>query len=158
MIDGYTPPMALLEAQMIIDRPVDEVFAFVADQTNAPTWQRTLIGVQKLTEGPVGLGTKHSVERRVMGRTTSLANVYTEYVRNEIVGFDVTGPAYGHAVYLTKAVPDGTELISRMELNGRGPFKLLMPFIARSIRREMRDNYVTLKAMLEAKSDTSAPG
>jgi uncharacterized membrane protein len=36
-----------------IARPVREVFAFVADQTNAPQWQTDLHEVRRLTDGPM---------------------------------------------------------------------------------------------------------
>ena len=43
---------------MEISQPVAEVFAFVADQTNAPQWQNGLHEVRRLTEGPIGVGSQ----------------------------------------------------------------------------------------------------
>ncbi|MBA2513779.1 MAG: SRPBCC family protein [Solirubrobacterales bacterium] len=58
-----------LETTVEISRPVTEVFAFVADQTNAPRWQGGLHEVRRLTEGPLGVGTEHEFIRRFAGRT-----------------------------------------------------------------------------------------
>jgi len=52
-----------IETAVEIDRPVEEVFAFVADQTNAPQWQADLHGVRRLTDGPIGVGTEHEFVR-----------------------------------------------------------------------------------------------
>jgi len=41
-----------LELTVEISRPVAAVFAFVADQTNAPRWQDGLAEVRRLTEAP----------------------------------------------------------------------------------------------------------
>jgi uncharacterized protein YndB with AHSA1/START domain len=41
----------------VIDRPVEEVFAYVADVTNGPAWHTDILEARKTTEGPVGMGT-----------------------------------------------------------------------------------------------------
>jgi uncharacterized protein YndB with AHSA1/START domain len=38
--------------QATIDRPVEEVFAFVSDPTNDPQWHETVLEVTPISEGP----------------------------------------------------------------------------------------------------------
>lgn len=40
-----------------IDRPVEEVFDFVADQTNEPLYDPQMISSTRTTDGPLGVGT-----------------------------------------------------------------------------------------------------
>ncbi len=40
-----------VQTSVEIDRPVEEVFAFVADQTNATRWQTGLHEVRRLSDG-----------------------------------------------------------------------------------------------------------
>lgn len=42
---------------VVIDRPIDEVFAYVADGTNDPTFSPRVQEIRKTTDGPVGVGT-----------------------------------------------------------------------------------------------------
>ena len=42
---------------VVIDRPIDEVFAFVADGTNDPKFSPRVQEIRKVTDGPVGVGT-----------------------------------------------------------------------------------------------------
>lgn len=49
---------------MEISRPVAEVLAFEADQTDAPQRQKGLHEVRRLTEGPIGAGTEQEFIRR----------------------------------------------------------------------------------------------
>jgi uncharacterized protein YndB with AHSA1/START domain len=42
---------------ILIDRPVDDVFAYVADVTNDPAWHTDILEARKTTEDPVGMGT-----------------------------------------------------------------------------------------------------
>ena len=37
------------ERTVVIDRPIEEVFAYVTDQTNTPNWQASLVDVQHNT-------------------------------------------------------------------------------------------------------------
>lgn len=61
-----------VEDSIVINRPIGEVFAFVADQTNAPRWQNGLEQVRRTTDGPPGVGTKHVVVRKFLGRRLEL--------------------------------------------------------------------------------------
>ena len=58
--------MIHLEKSTIVRRPSDEVFAFVADQTNAPRWQSGIVEVRRLTDGPPGVGSRHTFTRTLM--------------------------------------------------------------------------------------------
>jgi len=62
-----------------IARPVREVFAFVADQTNAPQWQTDLHEVRRLTDGPIGVGSEHEFVRTFAGRRFASRNRFVAF-------------------------------------------------------------------------------
>jgi hypothetical protein len=43
-------------ASAVIDRPIEEVFAFLADGTNDPKFSPRVLEITK-TDGPIGVGT-----------------------------------------------------------------------------------------------------
>jgi hypothetical protein len=47
-----------IEREIVINRPVDEVFDFVADARNEPRRNPRMLRAEKLSAGPVGLGTR----------------------------------------------------------------------------------------------------
>ena len=148
--------MIKAEQTIVIDRPVDEVFAFVTDQTNTPRWQAGLVELERTTEGPIGVGTKHKGARNFMGRRMELANEYTVYEPGKLVTFRTTsGPALV-ASYLFESVPGGTRLTSRVEMQGAGLYGLLEPVICAGLRREMKAALPALKALLESPSAAAA--
>jgi uncharacterized protein YndB with AHSA1/START domain len=146
--------MVTLEASVFIDQPVAAVFAFVGDQHNAPRWQKGLLEVRKTTEGPLGVGTRHDFSRRVMGLMMTAGNEYTAYEPNRRIAFKTTsGPMQLQACYTTEASGNGTQLTCTIEIEkGSGLFRLMLPLIVRSIRKDMRENFVTLKGLLEQKT------
>ena len=83
----------VIEVSALIDRSVDDVFAFVADQGNAVRWQSGLVEVRRITDGPIGVGTRHAFVRKLLGRKLEAHNEYVAYEPPRTVTFEtVTGP------------------------------------------------------------------
>ena len=135
---------------MEISRPVAEVFAFVADQTNAPQWQGGLHAVSRLTDGPVGVGTEHEFVRRFAGRKLATRNRFVSFEKGRYVAFEIpAGWLTGQASYMTEPIPNGTLLTSRMQLQPRGAAALLAPMLGRLLARDSRRDEARLKRLLE---------
>ena len=79
--------MIKVEKSTVVHRPSDEVFAFVADQTNAAQWQSGIVEVRRLTDGPPGVGTRHTFTRTLMGRRMTGENEYVAFEPGKQVAF-----------------------------------------------------------------------
>jgi uncharacterized protein YndB with AHSA1/START domain len=142
--------MIKAEKSMVIKRPIEEVFAYVGDQTNTPRWQSGLVEVRRLTDGPPRVGTQHAFVRRFMGRKMEAKNEYIAYEPHRLITFrTITGPVALEASYLFEAVAGGTKLTSRIEMDASGLVRLAEPLIARSLKREMDAGFATLRGLLE---------
>jgi uncharacterized protein YndB with AHSA1/START domain len=142
--------MIKVDESIIIQRPVEEVFAFVADQRNAPEWQSGLLEVRRTDEGPLGVGATHAVVRKFMGRRMEVNNEYVAYELNAQVTFKSTaGPMPFEFSYLTESTPTGTRLTGNMQVKAAGFMGLAEPLIGASMKREMRAAFGELKDLLE---------
>ena len=47
-----------VEGEMIIMRPVEEVFDFVADEPNEPAYNRRMVRTEKISPGAIGAGAR----------------------------------------------------------------------------------------------------
>jgi uncharacterized membrane protein len=56
--------MLEFENTIRIDRPLDEVFAFLSDFENIPKWNYYVLEVRQLSEGPTGIGTTYHQVRK----------------------------------------------------------------------------------------------
>jgi uncharacterized membrane protein len=147
--------MITVEKSIVIDRPAAEVFAYVSDHTNAPRWQRGLLEVRRATDGPIGVGTRHTLVRSFMGRRMEASNEFTQYEPNKLVAFNVTSDsvaAMGWYV-VEPAGSNRVRLTSRIEMRPSGLTRLAEPLIAASLRREVEANLTDLKVLLEAKAE-----
>jgi uncharacterized membrane protein len=148
--------MITVEKTGVVDRPIEEVFAYIGDQQNAPRWQAGLVEVKRVTEGPPGIGTKHTLVRNFMGRRLEASNEYVAFEPNKLITFKSTsGPVAFEASYLFQSVAGGTEVTSRIEMDAKGLLSLAEPLIARGLRREMDTAFVTLKGLFETSAMAS---
>jgi uncharacterized protein YndB with AHSA1/START domain len=146
--------MIRAEQTSTIDRPIDEVFRYVGDQTNTPNWQAGLLEVRRTSDGPLGVGTTHTLVRRFMRRTMEADNVYVAYEPNKLISFKTTsGPVRLEASYLFEPSVGGTRLTSRIEMDASGFVSLAEPLIAAGLKREMKTAFRVLKDLLESGGD-----
>ena len=130
-------------------RLVNVVFAYVSDLRHSAQWQEGLLEVKKLTEGPLGVGTRFAFVRTLLGRRLEASNEFVEYEPDAVVTFRIGGPMPGEASYLFESTTEGTRLTSRISMQPRGLTRLAEPLIAASLRRQMKANLPVLKDLLE---------
>jgi uncharacterized membrane protein len=60
--------MAKVEASVVVNRPVEEVFTFMRDIKNWLKWQSGMLEAEQSSEGPVGVGTTYQGVNQFLGR------------------------------------------------------------------------------------------
>jgi Polyketide cyclase / dehydrase and lipid transport len=73
--------MTFIEGEIIIARPAAAVFDFAADQRNEPRYNPRMVRAEKVTAGPVGLGTVFRSAVRATGQPTEMRSELTGYRR-----------------------------------------------------------------------------
>jgi uncharacterized membrane protein len=145
--------MTTIERSIVIDRPVEEVWEFVHDTADNILWQTTLAESEKLTEGPMGVGTRVREVRHFLGlriESTWEMTEYEPYRTSAIRG--VSGPIPLSGRYRVEGFEGGTRFTVTGELDAHGFFKLAEPVFARIAGRELEANLGHLKDLLEAPS------
>jgi uncharacterized protein YndB with AHSA1/START domain len=89
--------MAKIEGETTIGRPVDVVFDFVADQTNEPQYNPTMVRAEKDTAGPIGKGTRFRSAVRSANGTAGMLIEITAYDRPRLIAS--TTPMDGHRLH-----------------------------------------------------------
>lgn len=75
-------PVRLVE-QRWVQRPQDEAFAYTADFSNIQDWDPGVVASRKVTEGPVGLGTRFELDVKFGTGTTPMTYEITEFEPSE---------------------------------------------------------------------------
>jgi uncharacterized protein YndB with AHSA1/START domain len=141
------------EATTVIDRPIEEVFAFLADGENDPKFRSMVLEVAKTTDGPPGVGTVYVSTAKVAGIKTKREFKLTEFepprrIRwTELSKSLLTGPEGG---YDLAPEDGGTRVTIYNVLEGHGVGNLIAPLALRVARRGGDDFGKAIKAAVEA--------
>lgn len=142
--------MVKIEGSTVIARSVEDVFDFVADQRNEPTYNPRMIRVQKLTPGPIAQGTRWSATVKSGKRAIDVEITVTDFSRPARLGSTTTmSTAEIRGAVAFAPHPAGTRMHWVWELRPKGPLKLLAPIIARLGRRREAQIWAGLKQSLE---------
>jgi len=141
------------ENSIIIDRPIEEVFAFVGDLRNGLQWQSDLLDVRRTTEGPLGIGTQYTSVRKLMGRKMKDSVEFVAYEPNTRLTFRSTSASMPmETSHGFESTAQGTRLTTRIEMQPGGFMGLAEPLIAANLRRWMDTHFGNLKVLLESRA------
>jgi uncharacterized protein YndB with AHSA1/START domain len=136
-----------------IQRPIEDVFAFVTDARNNPQWQADsgLQRIEQVPESPVGVGTRITEVWKFMGiESTSMSEV-TEYEPNKRFARRTlnNGGPIKEGVMTFEPVSGGTRVTSVMQVQAGGLFTFAEPLLATNLKRGFEATLATLKTLLE---------
>ena len=146
--------MIRIELSEVINRPVEDVFAFVADMEKRPQWMSSVTEAHWTSEGPRGVGSTFRTAWRFMGRRTEDECVFTEYEPNRKYSYrSHGGPGYSLEVQVIfEPVEGGTRYSVAFQAEVTGLFKIAAPILARMFRRTVKADVANLKDLLEAQT------
>ncbi len=138
--------MVQIEGDIVIGRPVEEVFDFVADEQNEPRYNPRLLYARQATPGAIGVGTRFDAATMMMGRAVPMTIKITGFDRPQrlasstrLASMDVDG------TLTFEPAPFGTRLQGWWRLRPQGLLKLVTPFVAKMGQRQELAIWSSLK-------------
>lgn len=137
------------DVSLHLNRPVDQVFTFVADPAMLPMWQSDLIESEQLTEGPMRVGTRFREVRRLGRRPTEYQAEVTGFEPNKRFSLRVINGLRVTLSYSFEPEEGGTRLRYQFVMRPSGMMRALAPLITRSLRKQSSSDFKKLKDILE---------
>jgi Polyketide cyclase / dehydrase and lipid transport len=138
----------------VIDRPINDVFAFLADGTNDPKFSPRVQEIRKTTDGPIGVGTVFESKVKDAGMTTSRQFELTTFEAPTKIRWTersknmVTVPDGGYDLEMVGE--DQTKVTIHNTFEGHGFGKLIVGFAARAAVKDAPEFAQRIKAAVEA--------
>lgn len=142
--------MVHAEHHVVVNRPLEVVYGFLADGLNNPKWRAGIVDIS-LRQGPAGA--VGAIYRQVLkgpgGRPIDGDYRITKAEPNKELRFVVVaGPARPEGRYTLEPVTATTKVTFVLDYQPRGLQRLLVPLIAKTMRAEVA-NLAALKHVLE---------
>lgn len=143
--------METFESTVTVRRPVEVVFAFLADFENVPMWNVAIERTTKVTSGPLGVGTRYRQIRTTPRRRQEAFEVTVFDPPRRVAIEGEIGPFRARLGYLLEPVGEETRLTNTAELEPSSvPSRLLAPLAASRIKAAVATNLNQLKLVLES--------
>ncbi len=143
--------MISYEGEAIIERPVGQVFAYAAAWENLPEWS-DVSDISKLTDDPVGLGTRLRI---TMGKGPMRATVdydTTEWEPDRTWSYSTVPPAWilWDATYSVEPIsPTSTRITTHGQIKLTGWRRILEPMVRGEVSKGEQLELDKLKTILE---------
>jgi uncharacterized membrane protein len=142
-----------VSTNILIKRPVSDVYSFASEPDNAPKWYKNIASVEWVTDRPLQLGSRVAFVAHFLGRTLK----YTYEVDILEPGATMVmktseGPFPMETSYTWRAGDsDTTEMELRNRGEPRGFSRWVAPLMSGAMRRANIKDLQLLKALLEAR-------
>jgi hypothetical protein len=144
--------MIEVEASVVIDCPVEAVFAFFSDHRNDIRWQEGLLRIRVTPEGSTGIDTKVTAVRKLLNRRADSTIEICEFVPNRREAFrTVAGSPDVSGWLVCQADGRSTTVTQRLEMQADGFFSLPDSVVASTLRRNLAAGLAEAKDLLEAR-------
>ena len=133
-----------------IRRPVEAVFAFVADGEKGPQWRPGVVDIKRVSGDGVGAKYTQGV-KGPMGRRIAADYEITVYESNRRLDFQtITGPARPHGRFDFESSDGGTRLTFSLDVRLTGLRRLLMDSVVQKTMDAEVKHLDNLKRVLES--------
>jgi uncharacterized protein YndB with AHSA1/START domain len=144
--------MAKVEASIVINRPLAEVFQYMSINENALQWQPGLLET-RLTNDVTGPGRAWIDVVQFLGRRMEVPFQLTGWQINQKIAFQSTGgPIPMQGSYSFAPNGEGVQVTFLLTGDPGGFFKLAEPVLMRLLQRQWDTNLANLKDVLEAQA------
>jgi carbon monoxide dehydrogenase subunit G len=141
--------MIRVEKEVLVDRPAEEVFDFLADVRNEERWNPNVIAIEIESEsdGPLSVG---GIFEGVYRRGGRMRFELVEAVRPSRLVFRGGGRQMALVATLEmERVGSATCVLMKAEMEPRGPLKLLAPLMRKPIERQYKQVSESFRQVVE---------
>lgn len=139
-----------VENSVWINRPVEEVFAYMTDPSNMPSFVPGITEAEKVTQGPNGVGTQIACKFSMLGGSMDILAEWTRFENNTCYASQNLKGGDTKALTTFQEENGGTRIDRVMDVGVEGFLATLAkPLIRRTAVRNADTEFAQLKDLLE---------
>jgi hypothetical protein len=145
--------MIKVRHEITINKPIEEVFNFLANPENNPKWDSSYLLAKITSQGPIGVGTTGKSIGLFLGRTYETTIELAEFSPPYNVAHRAyIGPARMETRNGFRKLGDRTFVMHDRRIRLKGIKRLLEPFIGKQIKRKVIADFEKLQLYFRLKA------
>lgn len=146
---GRTIALTRVEHTVVIERSVDEVFAFVSDPRRDTEWEAALLSGETLG-GPRAVDSREAQIRKLLGPQFESTAQITDLEPGRRIGVrGSSGPLPFEGSWSFEAAGRATRVVFSADVRASGVARVAEPVFVSMLERDARANLENLKKVLE---------
>jgi len=142
------------EESIFVERPIEEVFAYLTDLERVPEWQTNVLFLQLQSPGRLRAGARLVELRKFLGRQVESIVEVTAYEPPHRYTIKVqSGPIPFEISNVLSESGGGTRIDALVEGEPGRFFALVEWRVVKAVERELWNSLATLKDILESRAD-----
>jgi hypothetical protein len=142
--------MAVIRNSTVIRCTPEEAFDYISDMRNELEWNPDAQSMEKITDGPVRLGTRYRAKWRSGGPSVVVEVI--QHNRPRIFAGHNSGLIEVTLTARLEPVTEGTRLTAEFEATPHGWFRLVYPAFLLRIRKQEANNMTYIRNALERRA------
>ncbi len=144
--------MIRMRKSITIDRPVSEVFAYMAQFENDMEWRNELLEIQRTSGEPPGEGATYRQRVQYEGLEGDVVLEVTAYQPNRLIAYREAGDLHAEGEYRFSPEDGRTRVVVTEEIELEGPLAPAAEKDGETVRRQGELDLDHLKDILEHRS------
>jgi len=144
--------VAVIENSVDIDRAPETVFDYLVDMRNELKYNPDVESMEKITEGPIGVGTKFRAKWKQSGVIIAEC---IQFDRPRSWTYRNGGPVSVDLHISVSPRGEGSTLVSKFEARPHGWFRMVFPVFLLIMRRAEKKTVLFAKRAVEAQPDVA---
>ena len=144
-----------VKQSIVINRPIEEVFQYIADFENYPKWQHSIVDCKKASEGAIGVGAVYKTMMVYMGKEYIAPLEITEHEINRRITFSVSQFGFFkwfRGIFSFDEVNGATRVNITAETDVERPYKPMLLIMRLYGKRLWSKHFAELKRILETEA------
>jgi carbon monoxide dehydrogenase subunit G len=141
-----------VERSIVVERPVERVFAFITDMHKVKLWL-PVNNIRQISSGPMGVGSTFAQEAQFLGQRFQATSEVTRYESPRVFALKIHGPvSFTNSMYCEPTNTGGTRLRMVGEADPGPAIRLMGPLVVSLVTKQLETQISLLKRALETQA------
>lgn len=143
--------MIKVNVSININKPYQEIFAYIANFENNPKWQGGMLEATFTSDGPLQIGSTYEQVATFLGKKIYTTFEVIQFEKDHLIKINSVESSFPITVTrFVEPAAEGTKVSAIVEGDASKFFKIAQPLLKAMVKRSVTSDYKRLKKLMES--------